>query len=183
MFDTSLEIHKALRTLFLTLLPAGEEGSPTEIIASHQKAVAKMPYLAISRPSYRQLGTTPDICAVVEHTIPGEDDAPDTHTYTQDRVNNYRGRATVTEVGGAGNMICHVLSRLSDPDVRELLYNLKLSILAVGEPIHMPQIQGNGFVDEFTTDIEFLFAIAHTNTTEVIETVEFIEEIEIVPSL
>lgn len=188
MFDASLEIHKAIRSLFLTLLPPGEEGSPTEIIAGHQRAVAKMPYLVISRPSYRQIGLDPFVKPVEEHIVEGVGDAPDTYTYTEDRVTTYVGRATITEVGGSGNMIRHVFSRLSDPDVRTLLYNLKLSISDMGDPVHMPQIQGNGYIDEFTTDIRFNFAISHTIDTEIVETVDFgspevINNVIVVPSL
>lgn len=188
MLDASLEVYKALRTLFFTLLPAGEEGSPNEIILSHQKAVAKMPYIAISRPSYRQLGRDPFLSPVQEHIVEGEGEEPDTYTYTQDRTTTYRGRATVTEVGGSGNMMRHVLSRLCDPDVRILLYNLNLSITSVGEPIHMPQIQGNGYIDEFSTDVEFLFAITHTIDTEIINTVQIpvpdvIDNVIVVPTL
>jgi len=112
MLDVSMEVYKALRTLFTTLLVPGEEGSPTEIIAAYQNAnCPKMPYLAISKPSFKLLGSSPFTQSVVETTVPGEDGDPDTVVYTQTRVSTFLGTATVTEVGGAGNMLSYIAFR------------------------------------------------------------------------
>lgn len=166
MLDISTVIFSALRTLCNTILIQGEEGSPTDVILGFANAKAKLPYLCISRPSYRQIGSTAG-CAVVEHGV-----AP--FTYTKDRIATYQATMVMTEVGGNGNMISTVISRLGDPVIRDLMSTLKLSILSIGTPTSLPQVQGSGFIDEFFTDLTVAFAVTHTNTTEIITAVEII---------
>lgn len=164
MLDVSTTIFSALRTLCTTVLVPGDDGSPTDIILGFANAKAKMPYLAISRPNYRQVGSTA-AQSVAEHGV-----AP--FTYTKDYVATYQATMVLTEVGGNGNMISTVISRLGDQSIRDLMHTLNLSILSIGTPTSLPQIQGSGYIDEFFTDLTVAFAVTHTNDTEIIAAVE-----------